>query len=138
MPANIKGEHIDAPPYNRNDGFSPGQTIVAQGPRAEQRGGAERTAPVPINHLGRYRDRNAPIVVIDANTGKRWPIWVEVDSAASDPSRRALLIHPAKNFAAGPPLHRRAAQPEDRRRQGDPGAAGVPLLPRRRSPPAIA
>src|SRR5919108_5725066 len=32
MPANADGDHIDAPPYNRNDGFSPGQTIIVRVP----------------------------------------------------------------------------------------------------------
>jgi hypothetical protein len=101
MPANAAGQHIDAPPYNRNDGFSPGQTIVLKVPGLNTEAAPKRTGAVPINHLGRYRKANAPVVVIDAKTGKRWPIWVEVDSAASDPSRVALLIHPARNFAAG-------------------------------------
>ena len=100
MPANADGDHIDAPPYNRNDGFSPGQTIVVRSPGLDNPQALEDTAPVPINHLGRYRQRNAPIVVIDAKTGERWPIWAEIDSAAGDPERTALLIHPAKNFAA--------------------------------------
>ncbi len=55
---------------------------------------------MPINHLGRYTDRNTPVVVIDAKTGKRWPIWVEIDSNAPDPSETAVLIHPARNFDA--------------------------------------
>ena len=47
-----------------------------------------KTNAVPINHQGRYTDRNTPVVVIDAKTGKRWPIWVEIDSNASTPARR--------------------------------------------------
>ena len=73
---------------------------------------------------------NAPVVVIDASTGKRWPIWVEIDSNAADPAKAALEIHPAVNFASG---HRyivalrnlRNAAGEETR-----GAGGVPLLPR--------
>ena len=34
-------------------------------------------------------------------TGKRWPIWVEIDSNAADPAKAALEIHPAVNFASG-------------------------------------
>jgi hypothetical protein len=101
MPANGAGERIDAPPYNRNDGFSPGQLIVVKVAGLNSESALRETGAVPINHLGGYRKPNAPIVVIDAKTGKRWPIWAEIDSGASDPSRVALLIHPAKNFAAG-------------------------------------
>jgi hypothetical protein len=41
------------------------------------------------------------VVVIDAATGERWPIWTEIDSNATDPSKAALEIHPAKNFDSG-------------------------------------
>jgi hypothetical protein len=101
MPANTNGDHIDAPPYNRNDGFSPGQTIVVKVPGLNTEAALKKTGPVPINHLGRYLNQNTPIVVIDTKTGKRWPIWAEIDSAATDPDRVALLIHPAENFASG-------------------------------------
>ena len=56
---------------------------------------------MPINHIGRYREPEQPIVVIDANTGKRWPIWAEIDSNATTPASTALLINPAQNFASG-------------------------------------
>src|SRR4051794_3605963 len=32
MPANAQGVHIDPREFNRNDGFSPGQTIIAHVP----------------------------------------------------------------------------------------------------------
>jgi hypothetical protein len=100
MPANTSGVHIDAAPYNSNDGFSPGQAIVLRIPGLDNPTALAKTNAVPINHLGAYTDKNAPVVVIDAKTGKRWPIWVEIDSNAASPSDTAVLIHPAKNFAA--------------------------------------
>ena len=60
----------------------------------------QRTGAVPINHIGEYARPDQPIVVIDATTGRRWPIWAEIDSNASPPDRAAVLIHPAVNFAA--------------------------------------
>ncbi len=56
---------------------------------------------MPLTNLGQYMNKDAPVVVIDANTGKRWPIWVEIDSNATTPADTAMLIHPAKNFASG-------------------------------------
>ena len=56
---------------------------------------------MPINHIGRYSDPDAPVVVIDATTGQRWPIWVEIDSNAGSAANTALEIHPAVNFASG-------------------------------------
>jgi hypothetical protein len=100
MPANSSGVHIDAAPYNASDGFSPGQAIVVKVPGLDSAEALERTGAAPINHIGRFREADQPIVVIDAETGERWPIWTEIDSNASSPQDTALLIHPAKNFTA--------------------------------------
>jgi hypothetical protein len=101
MPANTHGVHIDAAPYNASDGFSPGQAIVVKVPGFDSEAALQRTGAVPINHIGRFQDPNQPIVVIDAATGKRWPIWAEIDSNATSGASTALLINPATNFAAG-------------------------------------
>jgi hypothetical protein len=103
MPANTLGTHIDARPYSLNDGFSPGQAIVVRAPGLDNPGALARTNPVGLARLGAFRAKRAPVVVIDADTGKRWPIWVELDSNASSPEDTAVLIHPAVNFA---PKHR--------------------------------
>jgi hypothetical protein len=70
-------------------------------PGIETTADVSATGVVPINHLAAYTAKSTPIVVIDAQTGKRWPIWVEIDSTVSDPSKRALEIHPAVNFTSG-------------------------------------
>jgi hypothetical protein len=65
---------------------------------------AENMDPVAryvVNHIGLYRLANAPVVVIDAQTGERWPIWTEIDSTATEPPKAVLEIHPAINFTAG-------------------------------------
>jgi hypothetical protein len=96
---NAAGKKVDTEPYNFSDGFSPGQTIVVKVPGLDSVAAMQRTGAVPINQIGEYARRRAPIVVIDTTTGKRWPIWSEIDSNATDPSRAAVLIHPAVNFA---------------------------------------
>jgi hypothetical protein len=101
MPQNSTGQPIDAAPYNANDGFSPGQAITLKVPGLETPAALGQTDPVGLAQLGRYADEDAPVVVLDMTTGERWPIWVEIDSNAATPERTALLIHPAKNFAAG-------------------------------------
>jgi hypothetical protein len=101
MPANVFGQHISADPYNASDGFSQGATILVKVPGIETVADVRASGAVPINHIGRYRKGNAPVVVIDAASGKRWPIWVEIDSLAADPSKAVLEIHPATNFASG-------------------------------------
>ncbi|MET0306816.1 MAG: hypothetical protein ABW196_11420 [Solirubrobacterales bacterium] len=101
MPANVLGAHISADPYNASDGFSPGATILLKVPGIDTVADVRATGAAPINHIGRYRRPNAPVVVIDADSGKRWPIWAEIDSTATDPAKAALEIHPAANFDAG-------------------------------------
>ncbi len=53
---------------------------------------------VPLNALSRYTEPDQKAVVIDADTGERWPIWVEIDANSSTPESAALLISPAVNF----------------------------------------
>ncbi len=101
MPANVFGQHISADPYNASDGFSQGATILVKVPGIETVADVRASGAVPINHIGRYRKGNAPVVVIDAASGKRQPIWVEIDSLAGDRSKAVLEIHPATNFASG-------------------------------------
>ncbi len=100
-PANAYGTHIEAGPYNEADGFSPGSAILVKVPGMETTADLRTTGAVPVNHLQQYTRANAPVVVIDAQTGQRWPIWVEMDSTASNASQRVLEIHPAVNFTSG-------------------------------------
>jgi hypothetical protein len=101
MPANALGEGIEAAPYNEADGFSPGSVILLKVPGIETAADVAATGATPINHLAGYTEPNAPVVVIDAQTGRRWPIWTEIDSTAADPTKAVLEIHPAVNFTPG-------------------------------------
>jgi hypothetical protein len=101
MPANAYDQHIEAGPYNASNGFSQGETILVRIPGIESVGDVTAMGATPINHLARYTQKNTSIVVIDAETGKRWPIWAEIDSTAKEPSKRVLEIHPAVNFDSG-------------------------------------
>ncbi|HVO55894.1 MAG TPA: hypothetical protein VMT37_15905 [Solirubrobacterales bacterium] len=101
MPANAFEEHIEAAPYNASNGFSQGAVILVKIPGIESVGDVSAMGATPINKLASYTQKNTPVVVIDASTGKRWPIWAEIDSTAKEPSKRVLEIHPAVNFDAG-------------------------------------
>jgi hypothetical protein len=100
-PANTGDVHLDPADYAGNDGFSPGQTIVVRVPGLDNPEALGQTNPVGLRKLGKYSKKGAPVVVIDATTGERQPIWAEIDSNASSPDETALLIHPAKNFTGG-------------------------------------
>ena len=100
MPENAAHEHIEVGPYNSGDGFSPGSVITLRVPGIETAADVKAMGAVPINRLGQYTKAEAPVVVIDASTGERWPIWVEIDSTVAA-SKANLEIHPAVNFKSG-------------------------------------
>ena len=97
MPRNDKGKPIDPAPYNAFDGFSPGSVILTKVPGLS----LGRTKAVGLADISRYTAKNAPILVVDEKTGKRWPIWAELDLNAKSAGGRLLEVHPAKNFLEG-------------------------------------
>jgi hypothetical protein len=101
MPANAQGTRVTVAEYNRQDGFSPGQTIVVRVPGLTSPRAFRRSRLVPVDDLARGIDRRASLVVINARTRKRHPVWAELDVNAKRASERMLLIHPAENFTEG-------------------------------------
>src|SRR5438876_3850022 len=100
MPTNAAGVPIEVAPYNVGDGFSPGSVITLKIPGIETAADVAAMRTVPINGIGRYTASGAPILVIDASSGQRWPIWVEIDSTVK-PDKANVEIHPAVNFTSG-------------------------------------
>jgi hypothetical protein len=100
MPTNAGGTPIEAAPYNVGDGFSPGSVVTLKIPGIETAADVAASHAVPINRLGLYTATNAPVVAIDASTGARWPIWVEIDSTVKS-DKANVEIHPAVNFTSG-------------------------------------
>jgi hypothetical protein len=101
MPVNEEGKAIDPAPYNESDGFSQGAGIVLRVPGLDNLYALARTGPVSLADPKAYLNADAPVVVINAATGKRQPIWVEVDANATSDQTRTLMIHPMVNFDAG-------------------------------------
>ncbi len=101
MPTNQDGAQIDVGPYDRNDGFSPGSAIVVRVPGLDNAKALSATDPVPLTNMSKTFKKNAPIVLIDAKTGKRQLIWVEIDSNAASARDTTLLIHPGTNLDYG-------------------------------------
>jgi hypothetical protein len=99
-PTNLSSQHIEVAPYNTGDGFSPGSVITLKIPGIETTADVAATHAAPINHLVRYKNAKAPVVVIDTSTGQRWPIWVEIDSTVKA-EKANLEIHPSVNFTSG-------------------------------------
>jgi hypothetical protein len=117
-PANKNGVHIDATDMNRGDGFSPGNKIIIKIPGLDTPAAFNNTGLVPITDLQAYDDPSQAVMVIDAETGERHPIWAELDSNPTtidpdgpeaggintDPANTAdvtLIVRPASNFEHG-------------------------------------
>jgi hypothetical protein len=97
LPANQAGVPIDPTELNRNDGFSPGSAISALLPGID----LAASGAAPQTDMARSLDRHAPIVVIDAQTGRRHPYWAELDAGAPDDAHRLLFVRPVENFKEG-------------------------------------
>ena len=96
LPANVRGVHIDPTEWNRNDGFSPGALIMAEVPGLD----LARTDEPRIDALGRSLLPDSPVMVIDADTRERIPVFAEIDQASVGRTP-LLLIHPVRNLEEG-------------------------------------
>ncbi|WP_133492166.1 hypothetical protein [Alcanivorax sp. 24] len=88
---------VDPAEWNRNDGFSPGAMIQTWTGNVD----LEASGAVTIDDLSKAMDTDAPVLLLDAETGERQLIWVEMDANASSTEGRALLIRPARNLLEG-------------------------------------
>ena len=114
MPQNKAGKPIDPTAQNMNDGFSPGSSLITRIPGLESLQAFENTGAVGIDELDAYDDPDQPVVVINADTGERQPIWSEIDFNPIDPVTCGnaskppcepesvnFIIRPAVNFDEG-------------------------------------
>jgi hypothetical protein len=101
MPRNDAGRPIDPRDMNRADGFSPGSMLIAKVPGLDTPAATRRSAVPPIGNVGRSLLKRSPVVVINARTGKRHPVWAEVDVNPPRRRDRLLIVRPARNFAEG-------------------------------------
>lgn len=97
MPRNAQGTPIDPTEWNRGDGFSPGSMILSHVPGLD----LEQTGAAPLTDIASSLEDEAPIVLLDLTASERWPYWAELDANATDPSRQALIVRPAKNLREG-------------------------------------
>jgi hypothetical protein len=100
-PINAAGVHVDPTDLNTSDGFSPGAMIVARVPGLDTPEAFARTGAVPVTDMARYAEPDQPVVLIDAESGRRQLIWTELDSTATTAAGRALIIRPGRNLVEG-------------------------------------
>ena len=100
-----EGKPIDPTEWNRNDGFSPGQAVLTYVPGLDLHrtwGTQDRAhSEVGLNEPGYfdhrdhiadidlYRRADAPMVILDAETGERHPFWSELDTHPRTPRTRS-------------------------------------------------
>lgn len=97
MPTNDDGVPIDPTAWEQNDGASPGANLLAYVPGID----LDMTGATRITDMSTYDSADNPIVVIDAETGERHPVWAELDARASSDADRLLMIRPSRNFLEG-------------------------------------
>jgi hypothetical protein len=95
--ANAAGVPFDPTDWNRADGFSPGTPVMTLVPGLD----LGRTGTAPITDIARSLDEDAPIVLLDAETGERWPYFAELDAHAPEGADPLLIVRPARNFTEG-------------------------------------
>jgi hypothetical protein len=101
MPRNAAGKPMDPQPFNRNDGYSPGQEIVTKIPGLDTAAAYRRTNPVPIDDMEQAFRPAQPVVVIDAVTRERHLVWSEIDSNPPESEDVTFIIRPGVNFREG-------------------------------------
>lgn len=87
----------DVKPWEHDDGFSPGSTILIHVPGIS----LPQSRVASISDMGQSLDQDSPIVLLDATTGRRWPTWAELDADDPDMGTQLLIIHPAPNLVEG-------------------------------------
>jgi hypothetical protein len=98
MPRNRAQKPIDPTDINRNDGFSPGSTLITKIPGLDVPRAFERSGIAPVTDMGQAFARRQPVVVINTRTGGRHLVWGELDANPDDPSDVNLIVRPGRNF----------------------------------------
>jgi hypothetical protein len=104
MPVNARGVPVDPTEYNRNDGFSPGAMALADVPGLDLQATFGLPAGVEVldrPHLSLAPD--APIVLLDLDTGARVPYLAELDHhpGAVAAGRQLLIVRPLEVLHGG-------------------------------------
>jgi hypothetical protein len=111
MPRNIAGKSIDPSQWNRSDGFSAGAQILTVVPGMTKNSDIVPSGLPPVTDLGMNTKPNLGVVLLDEETGRRYPVWAEVDQYTQEAGltpagvvgsvQQDLMIHPAINLADG-------------------------------------
>ena len=115
---NASPNNLAVTDINRGDGFSPGNLITLKIPGLDTPAAFTNSGLVGLDDVSKYMDADQALLLIDAETGDRHPVWAELDSnpTSVDPSGGGdggigedpgntgpvnLIIRPAENFDFG-------------------------------------
>ncbi len=89
---NATGKQLDPAPWNKHDGFSPGQELVTFLPHATALG-----LPGQDN-MALSITTDSPTIIIDVSTGELVGHFAEIDRSTFHDDDQSLLIHPARRL----------------------------------------
>ena len=101
LPADKDGNHVPPELFHDHDGFSPGNALLTHFPRAVTDGCATP------HDIERSLDPDSPTVLIEADTLRRVPHWVDLDMSTENdgeegrPDQRLFMIRPAERLRDG-------------------------------------
>lgn len=108
MPHNAAGKPIEPQAWDRSDGFSAGATILTVVPGMTRNADLVPSKLPPITDLDINQDPDVGVVLLDATTGRRVPVWVEIDQYTKEDGpvqtgtvQQDLMVHPAINLDDG-------------------------------------
>ncbi|TMC48618.1 MAG: hypothetical protein E6J14_11045 [Chloroflexi bacterium] len=108
MPHNAAGKPIEPQEWNRSDGFSAGAQILTLVPGMTSNADLVPSGLPPVTDLAMNTQPNLGVVLLDVQTGRRVPVWVEIDQYTDEAGlvstgsvQQDLMIHPAANLTDG-------------------------------------
>jgi len=112
MPRNAEGKPIDTSPWNNwSDGFSAGAQILTLVPGVTRNSDLIKSNIPTDTDMSLNNSSDEGVILLDADTGKTWPVWAEVDQYTQEAGvlpagavgsvQQDLMIHPAENLLDG-------------------------------------
>lgn len=108
MPRNAAGKPIEPQEWNRSDGFSAGSQILTYVPGMTRNADLVPSGLPPVTDLAATDSADSGVVLLDTRTGRRWPVWAEVDQYTQEAGpdstgavQQDLMIHPSINLTDG-------------------------------------